>query len=134
VTGIGSAVTLQVWRDGTTIPISVTPEAEPQLNEADLTLIGGRSPLTGAVVADLSASLANRLHIRGADSGAVIVDIEPMSPAARVGFQTGDVLISVQGEDVASAKQLAELAEARSRVWRISFNRGGQVSSIVIGG
>ena len=116
------------------LPISVTPEAEPELNEADLTLIGGRSPLTGAVVADLSASLADRMHIRGAETGAVIVDIEPMSPAARVGFQTGDVLVRVQGEDVASAKQLAELAEAGGRVWRISFNRGGQVSSIVIGG
>jgi Do/DeqQ family serine protease len=134
VTGIGHSVALQVWRDGATLPISVTPEAEPQLNEADLTLIGGRSPLTGAVVADLSASLADRLHVRGANSGAVIVDIEPMSPAARVGFQTGDVVLRVQGEDVASAKQLAELAEAESRVWRIRFNRGGQVSSIMIGG
>ena len=134
VTGIGNSVALQVWRDGVLTPISVTPEAEPELNEADLTLIGGRSPLTGAVVADLSASLADRMHIRGAESGAVIVDIEPMSPAARMGFQAGDVLLSVQGEDVASAKQLAELAEAGGRVWRISFNRGGQVSSIVIGG
>jgi Do/DeqQ family serine protease len=134
VTGIGNSVALQIWRDGSTIPISVTPEAEPQLDEADLTLIGGRSPLTGAVVADLSASLADRLQIRGVEAGAVIVDIEPMSPAARVGFQTGDVLLRVQGEDVATAKRLAELAEANSRVWRISFNRGGQVSSIVIGG
>ena len=134
VTGIGNSVALQVWRDGVTIPVSVTPEAEPELNEADLTLIGGRGPLTGAVVADLSASLADRMRIRGAESGAVIVDVEPMSPAARMGFQAGDVLLSVQGEDVASAKQLAELAEAGGRVWRISFNRGGRVSSIVIGG
>ena len=86
------------------------------------------------MVADLSASLADRMHIRGVESGAVIVDIEPMSPAARVGFRTGDVLLRVQGEDVATAKQLAELAEAGGRVWRISFNRGGQVSSIMIGG
>ena len=134
VTGIGNSVELQVWRDGVLTPVSVVPEAEPELNEADLTLIGGRGPLTGAVVADLSASLADRMRIRGAESGAVIVDVEPMSPAARMGFQAGDVLLSVQGEDVASAKQLAELAEAGARVWRISFNRGGRVSSIVIGG
>ncbi len=51
-----------------------------------------------------------------------------------MGFQTGDVVLRVQGEDVANAKQLAELAEADSRVWHIRFNRGGQVSSIMIGG
>ena len=134
VAGIGSTVALQVWRDGVTMPISVVAEAEPQLDEADLTLIGGRSPLTGAVVADLSAALADRMNIRGAESGAVIVDIEPMSPAARVGFEPGDVVLRVQGEDVASAKQLAELAEAGGRMWRISFNRGGRINNVMLGG
>ena len=39
-----------------------------------------------------------------------------------------------QGEEVESASELAELVEARSRVWRIVFNRGGRVSQLVIGG
>ena len=69
------------------MPFNVVAEAEPQLDEGDLTLIGGRSPLTGAVVADLSATLADRMQIRGAETGAVIVDVEPTSPADRVGFR-----------------------------------------------
>jgi hypothetical protein len=44
------------------------------------------------------------------------------------------VVITAQGVDVESAEQLAELMESDSRLWRISFNRGGVVSSIVIGG
>jgi Do/DeqQ family serine protease len=135
VTGIGNPMELQVWREGETLEVSTNVEAEPQLHEADLTLIGGRSPLTGAVVADLSAAVIDRLRLRDAgDHGAVIVDIEPQSPAARVGFRPGDVVLSAQGTDVESAEQLAEIAEGDSRVWRISFNRGGRVSNVVIGG
>ncbi len=134
IVGIGNPIALQIWRDGVTIPFSVVAEAEPEINEGDLTRIGGRSPLTGAVVADLSAALADRMRIRGVESGAVIVNIEPKSPADRVGFRPGDVVLSVQGEDVASARQLSDLVEAGGRLWRISFNRGGRVSNIMIGG
>jgi S1-C subfamily serine protease len=134
VAGIGKPVDLAVWRDGTTVALSVVPEAEPELDENDLTLIGGNSPLTGAVVADLTSTLADRLHIRGAKTGAVIVDLEPDSPAARMGFQPGDVVTKAQGEAIESAGQLADLVEKRSRLWRISFNRGGRTSSLVIGG
>ena len=90
VAGIGNIVELQVWRDGVTLALSVVPEAEPQLDESDLMLLGGESPLTGAIVADFSSALAGRLNIR-AESGAIIVDVEPRSPAARFGFRPGDV-------------------------------------------
>jgi Do/DeqQ family serine protease len=132
--GTGKPVDLQVWRDGATVALSVVPEPEPELDDNDLTLLRGNSPLTGAVVADLTSTLADRLNIRKADKGAVIVDLEPSSPAAQMGFQPGDVIVKAQGEPVESAKQLATLVEGRSRLWRISFNRGGRTSSVVIGG
>jgi S1-C subfamily serine protease len=131
---IGAPLKLEVWRDGVTLALTVTPQAEPELDEGDLTLLGGRSPLTGAVVADLTTWLAGRMDIRGAERGAVIVDVEPRSPAARVGFRPGDVVLEAQGEEIASAEQLAGIVEARSRLWRITFSRDGRVSNIVIGG
>jgi Do/DeqQ family serine protease len=134
VAGIGQELMLEIWRDGKAIALSVTPEAEPELDESDLTVLGGRSPLTGATVADLTASLAERLDVRAAGRGAVIVDVAPLSPAARLGFRPGDVVLRAQGEDVENSQQLAELMETRSRVWRITLNRGGRVSNVVIGG
>jgi Do/DeqQ family serine protease len=134
VAGIGAAVNLQIWRNGVMTAVNVVTEAEPQLDEADLTLLGGRSPLTGAVVADLSATTIDRMHLKNVSRGAVIVDIEPHSPAARVGFRPGDVVVTAQGEDVESAEQLTKLVESDSRLWRIKFNRGGHISSLVIGG
>jgi Do/DeqQ family serine protease len=134
VAGIGKQLMLEIWRDGKTHVLSVTPEAEPELDEGDLTVLGGRSPLTGATVADLTTSLAERLDVRAATKGAVIVDVEPLSPAARVGFRPGDVVLRAQGEDVKTSQQLAQLMDTQSRIWRITFNRGGRVSNVVIGG
>jgi Do/DeqQ family serine protease len=134
VAGVGKAVELEAWRDGKPLKVTVVPEGEPELDEDDLTVVGGRSPLTGAVVADLTTALADRLRIRGAETGAVIVDIEPRSPAARVGFRPGDVVVSAQGEPIRDAQQLADLAQENARIWRITLSREGRVSSIVIGG
>jgi Do/DeqQ family serine protease len=134
VAGIGKEVALEVWRDGVTMALSVAAEAEPQLDEDDLTVLGGNSPLTGAVITDLTSFVADRLGIEGEERGAVIVDLDPRSPAARFGFRPGDVVVSAQGEDVESAAQLKELVEQRSRLWRISFSRNGRVSNLVIGG
>ena len=76
VTGIGNSLDLSVWRDGEIVTLNVAIEAEPELGEGDIILLGGESPLTGASVADLSATLADRLRIRGARSGAVIVEVD----------------------------------------------------------
>jgi Do/DeqQ family serine protease len=134
VTGIGKPLDLTVWRDGKDVTLSVELEAEPELSESDLLTLGGNSPLTGAMVADLSATLADRLRIRGAEKGAVIVDIDRRSPAARLGLRPGDVVLRAQGEDIESAAQLAKLVEDGARLWRITFSRNGRVSNIVIGG
>jgi Do/DeqQ family serine protease len=134
VAGIGNSVELSVWREGETLALPVKIEAEPELSPADLVTLGGDSPLTGAVVADLTASLAERLRIRSAESGAVVVDLDPRSPAARIGLRPGDVVVRAQGEDIVSASQLASIVEAGGRLWRISFNRNGRISRLVIGG
>jgi S1-C subfamily serine protease len=78
--------------------------------------------------------VADRLGVSGVDRGAVIVNVTSDSPAERVGFQPGDVVLSLQGKAVTTGKELARIAEANARLWRIKFSRDGRVSSVVIGG
>jgi Do/DeqQ family serine protease len=134
VAGIGNALDLDVWRDGETLTLRVVIEAEPELGEGDAILLGGESPLSGATVADFSATLADRMNIRRAEYGAVIVEVEPRSPAARLGVRPGDVVVRAQGKDIESAGELSDLVQEGSRLWRISLNRNGRISSVVIGG
>jgi Do/DeqQ family serine protease len=134
VAGLDTPVELEVWRDGGSLALTVAAAAEPEIDENNFLVLRGRSPLSGAVVTDFSTILADRLGLRGADDGAVIVDVERRSPAARMGLRPGDVIIELQGEAVQSAKQLADLVEAGGRVWRLSVNRNGRVSDLVVGG
>jgi serine protease Do len=134
VAGIGKDIPLTVWRDGASKVIDVTTAAEPELSKSDLTQISGRGPLSGAVVADLTAALADRMNIRGTTSGAVIVDVKPGSPAEQVGFAKGDVVLGAQGRTVTTGKQLADIVGKDSRYWRITFSRDGQISNVILGG
>ena len=115
--------------------LTVAAEAEPELDEGDLIVLGGDSPLDRRGASPTCrATLADRLRIRGAESGAVIVDVEPRSPAARVGFRPGDVVVGRRARTSRAPSSSQALVEAGSRLWRISFSRGGRVSNIVIGG
>jgi Do/DeqQ family serine protease len=134
VAGIGNAMPLTVWRDGATLVVNVIPEAMPGLDEIGAVLVRGRSPLAGASVADLSATIADRFGIRAAGHGAVVVDVVPRSPAARLGLKPGDIVRALQGVSVSSASELAEIAGVGDRMWRITVDRGGRVSSLIVGG
>ena len=57
--------------------------------------IGSRSPFRGVTVANLSPALADELGIDQQVQGVVIVHVADGSPAQSVGFQKGDIVVSV---------------------------------------
>jgi S1-C subfamily serine protease len=65
--------------------------------------------------------------------GAVIVDVGE-GAAKQLGFQRGDLVLSINGERVASAGDLERLTKEASRLWRITISRGGQQISVMLGG
>ena len=129
---LDSTVAFEVLRNGSqrtlTVRVGRPPESGPPVT------IGGRGPLAGATVADLSPALAERLRIRPEGDGVAVVTVDPRSPAARLGLQPGDVILQAQGEKIAAAAQLKAIGETPNRVWRLSVDRQGKVSNIVIGG
>jgi S1-C subfamily serine protease len=66
----------------------------------DLIRFGGvRRGDLGLHVQDLTPELANALDARG-KHGVVVREVEPGSPAASAGVQSGDVLVSIDGHEV----------------------------------
>lgn len=65
----------------------------------------------GAVMSTVSVDLAKTLKI---DPGVLVNDVPDETPAARSGLKTGDVIVNVNGQAVASLRQLQELLMVRS--------------------
>ncbi|MGE5506678.1 MAG: Do family serine endopeptidase [Actinomycetota bacterium] len=81
----------------------------------------------GVAIQDLTPDLAEAMSIKRND-GAVVVEVEPGSPAARAGLKRGDVVTAVDGQPVRSS------AEMRNRIGltpvggqvRLNVERGGE--------
>jgi Do/DeqQ family serine protease len=59
----------------------------------------------GVAIQDLTPDIAQALNLKDTQ-GAVVVEVEPGSPAARAGLKRGDVVLSLNGEPVRSATEL----------------------------
>src|SRR5579884_1302056 len=127
---IGSVARLGVLRAGRELSVTVALRAAPDVAREEVT-ITGRSPLSGATVANLSPALADELQLDQADAGVVILDVAEGSYAGNLGFRRGDIVVALNGRNIASTRELARLAEQRTRTWRITIRRGGQQISAV---
>jgi S1-C subfamily serine protease len=74
----------------------------------------------------LSPVLAEELQLDASAQGVVIVDVANGSPAQSLGFQRGDLVLSVNSAKIAKTRDLERIAGQTSRIWRITFVRGGQ--------
>ena len=129
---IGGRAQVGYERKGQGLVAAVALEIAPDTS-ADEIVIRSRSPFAGVKVANLSPALADELRVDAAADGAVIVDVGE-GAAKQLGFQRGDLVLSVNGERVTSASDLERLTKEASRVWRITISRGGQQISVMLGG
>jgi S1-C subfamily serine protease len=60
--------------------------------------------------------------------------VQPGSPAERVGFRRGDIIVSVNGRDIDKTRDLDRAAQNPSPAWRIQMRRGGQQITAVFSG
>jgi Do/DeqQ family serine protease len=130
---IGGSVRLGVVRAGKEIAVAVALEAVPDTPRDEL-LIASPSPFQGAKVSNLSPALADDLRLDPSAQGVVIVDIASGSPAQSLGFQRGDLVVSVNNAKIAKTRDLEKAVGQQSRLWRITIMRGGQQMSVELRG
>jgi S1-C subfamily serine protease len=130
---LGGNAKLAFVRGGKTYDATVALQTAPDRPRDEID-IHGRSPFTGARVANLSPALADQMQLQGAESGVVVVNVPDNSIAASFGFHPGDIIVDVNGERIAKTGDLEKLSETPARSWRVTIQRGGQRISAVFSG
>jgi len=124
---IGTKATFAVLSKGQQATLEIPLERAPEGAKPSEVTLRGRSPFSGAKVAELSPRLAQRLGLRTDLKGVTVIDISRDSPAADFGFQPGDIVREVNGTTIDTAATLAQVAQQDTRWWRFTVERGGQI-------
>ena len=107
--GVGKKVPLKVWREGKELAVQVKLSEFPDDAVARGAAPGAAdSGELGMVVADITPALQQQLGLEAA-RGVVVKDLEEGGVAARAGLRPGDVVQSINGKDITSARTMAEL-------------------------
>lgn len=131
---VGGTAALTVYRDGRKRRIEVTLVAPPEVPLRNVTTFAGASPFAGATVANLSPRLAYELGTGTLSKGVIILKVARGSPAHRLRMARGDLVIHVNGHDIARVGGLRSLTDRRSERWLVRLRRRGQVITLRIGG
>ncbi len=130
----GDVVRLKVSSDGRVRDTSLRLALPPESPRRDTTTVGGRNPLTGARIENLSPAVATDLQMSLFAKGVVIRSVDPNNFAARYGFQPGDIVRSVNGARVDNVYQLKKLLDGANGHWALVVERNGRKMSLTVDG
>jgi Do/DeqQ family serine protease len=130
---IGGSARLGIVRGGRELALNVALEAAPDTPHEEF-VIEAPSPFQGAKVSNLSPALADSLRLDPSSEGVVIIDIVNGSPAHSLGFQRGDLVLSVNNAKIERTRDLERVAGQQTRRWSITIVRAGQQLSVELRG
>ena len=130
---LGGTAQLGILRQGRSMTLPIALQSLPDTLRQEVQ-IKARSPFSGATVANLSPALADELRLDAQTEGVVITAVADGSAAQSVGFQKGDVVVTVNNEKINRSADLERVTSAGGRQWRITILRGGQQISVMFSG
>ena len=131
---IGSVASLSVVRGRGRLVLPVRMIVAPETRPREPVTIGGRGPLTGLTVVNLSPAVSEELRIDPTNEGVGVFDVNNNSPAGQIGFQKGDIIVAINGERVATSRDVERLTRERARGWELTISRQGQTFTSYIRG
>lgn len=111
------------------LTLALPPESPPR----ELQTIGGRNPLTGARVENLSPAVATELQMSPMAKGVAIVAVTAGTPSGGYGFQPGDIVRGVNGTAIGRVGDL-QRALSGTNHWDLVIDRGGQRLTLSVDG
>src|SRR5262250_829821 len=96
---LGGTAQLGILRQGRSMALPIALQGLPDTPRQEVQ-IKTRSPFNGATVASLSPALADELRLDAQAEGVVITDVANGSAAQSVGFQKGDVVMTVNNQKI----------------------------------
>lgn len=121
----GERSNLRVLRAGKYETVQVTLAPPPGATEAELELLEGRHPFSGAEVAELSPRLAEEMGRDPFASGVLVTRIMRGAYAWRI-VRPGDLIVSVNGDSVKTLKDLDDALADAEDSWAIELDRNGR--------
>ena len=123
---VGERVSLNVLRNQQERTILVRLAPPPGTTEAELVLLEGRHPFSGAEVAELSPALAEEIGRDPFDAGILVTRILRRAYARRI-VRPGDIIRAVNGEEITTLDDLDDaIGGAKGNNWTIAIDRNGR--------
>ncbi|MCA0434437.1 MAG: DegQ family serine endoprotease [Proteobacteria bacterium] len=119
---IGESRIVEYRRNGDDQEAQVAMVPAPETVPREETVIDQESPLVGMKVANLSPAVAEEVDLAPDTTGVVALAVE--ADPARQFFKKGDVILGINGEEIADVEALKKaLTDQSSRSWKIDLLR-----------
>ncbi|NVO21915.1 trypsin-like peptidase domain-containing protein [Donghicola mangrovi] len=124
VAGIGEKAQVTRLRDGQRETLAVQMIAPPDRPAREETTLSRRVVLAGMTVANVNPAVIAEMDLPLDASGVVITDAGPIAP--RLGLQTGDILLGINGADIREPKDAESALRDAGRSGIIEVLRAGR--------
>ncbi len=129
----GDSVKVRVESGKNARDVAVTLALPPENPPRETAVIGGRNPLAGAKVENLSPAAALDLQTDLLAKGVAIVSVNPQSYSGNYGFQPGDIVRSVNGVGINRVGELNRALNSANH-WDLVIERGGRRLTLSVDG
>jgi serine protease Do len=129
----GSTVRLQVLRDSAPQTLSLTLGTFPEEGDRD-EAVEARAGQMGMTLRDLTPGIADQLQLPRGTRGVVVTAVEAGEAAEEAGLQRGDVIVSVNGEEVEDVEAFdKEITKAKGDgLARLRVRRGNSHQFLIL--